>query len=87
MKGGGETPYTVMTCETAVPNSVMPKGVEHSFAKAARCLQPWVPNSVMPKGVEHFNPLCFLIGRDLVPNSVMPKGVEHAPAARSGEVP
>ena len=34
MKGGGETPYTVMTCETAVPNSVMPKGVEHANPNA-----------------------------------------------------
>ena len=62
-----------------VPNSVMPKGVEHLDAAAAASTRSSVPNSVMPKGVEHTT---IRRSRDCavgdVPNSVMPKGVEHA---------
>ena len=64
-----------------VPNSVMPKGVEHIVPVAVGRQAHGVPNSVMPKGVEHMirrrpNRGCT------VPNSVMPKGVEHGDAGR-----
>ena len=37
-----------------VPNSVMPKGVEHMPPRLSHsAAQSPVPNSVMPKGVEH----------------------------------
>ena len=36
-----------------VPNSVMPKGVEHSIVLAIDAATIGVSNSVMPKGVEH----------------------------------
>ena len=36
-----------------MPNSVMPKGVEHHRSKLTAQLRWRVSNSVMPKGVEH----------------------------------
>ncbi len=61
-----------------MPNSVMPKGVEHT--DPIRQPEPRgnrVPNSVMPKGVEHASASLGFDSPDWVPNSVMPKGVEH----------
>ena len=45
-----------------MPNSVMPKGVEHAISSAVRERPKRVPNSVMPKGVEHFWALSILEG-------------------------
>ena len=36
-----------------MPNSVMPKGVEHLDSDDTDYPVRFVPNSVMPKGVEH----------------------------------
>ena len=38
---------------TAVPDSVMPKGVEHNLCGIITLFVTLVPDSVMPKGVEH----------------------------------
>ncbi len=40
-------------CQCTVPNSVMPKGVEHLQQIDLHHMTGRVPNSVMPKGVEH----------------------------------
>ncbi len=40
-----------------MPNSVMPKGVEHDVYKTTDGHAGIVPNSVMPKGVEHLGPV------------------------------
>ena len=61
-----------------VPNSVMPKGVEHLIEAWHGGRNDRVPNSVMPKGVEHYASMrAGCMACSCVPNSVMPKGVEH----------
>src|SRR5579871_3894202 len=65
-----------------VPNSVMPKGVEHEVSAELMNLDHLVPNSVMPKGVEHMELPLAPCAVEQVPNSVMPKGVEHIDPSR-----
>ena len=78
------TQWHSATVTGKVSNSVMPKGVEHTYLQGSLACSGCVSNSVMPKGVEHITPafeVSFVAG---VSNSVMPKGVEHTSDRRGG---
>ncbi len=66
-----------MTAADSVPDSLMPKGVEHQSLQAMPGPSWIVPDSLMPKGVEHIFDEPIDEYHDNVPDSLMPKGVEH----------